>query len=217
MIGANKEKRILSKILKLINLPIDAKIIDVGCGYGRILRFLKENGYNPIGVDVNEDIIKINNQNGLKTISVSDLKKKKNYDLIIISHVIEHLPPNELLNFLDFYLDFLKNDGYLIILSPVFTKQFYVDFDHIKPYSPLGINSIFNIKKQVQYYSRNKIFNKEVFYCKVPYNHRLLSYELQTKGVVMQGVIDIFLLIIYILSFTFIKKTVSWIALYIKK
>lgn len=40
-------------------LPPDARVLDVGCGAGRDLKYFKEKGFNPIGIDISERLIPI--------------------------------------------------------------------------------------------------------------------------------------------------------------
>jgi predicted SAM-dependent methyltransferase len=60
-----------------------------------------------------------------------------------MSHVIEHFSPKDLIPFLDDYLDRLKVGGRLVIAIPLLTPYFYDDFDHVKPYHPMGILMVF--------------------------------------------------------------------------
>ena len=80
------------------------------------------------------------------------------FDIIIMSHVIEHFTPNDLIEFMDGYLDLLRPGGHLIIATPLFSPYFYDDFDHIKPYQPVGILHMFGSGgAQVQYHSRHEM------------------------------------------------------------
>jgi len=60
-----------------------------------------------------------------------------------MSHIIEHFAPHDLLPFIDSYLHRLQPGGRLIICTPLLTKNFYNDFDHVKPYQPVGIGMVF--------------------------------------------------------------------------
>ncbi|MBK9292964.1 MAG: class I SAM-dependent methyltransferase [Oligoflexia bacterium] len=135
------------------------KILDVGCGEGRILKQLKDKGYDAVGVEVNEAIVQKNKSLGLNCFTVNEFKNNSEvYDVILMCHIIEHFMPQDLLNFMDCYLDRLTVGGKLIISTPLMTNYFYNDFDHIKPYSPMGISMVFGgSTDQVQYYSKNKI------------------------------------------------------------
>jgi len=137
----------------------NVSILDVGCGYGRNIKAFASAGFkNVVGVDINLDIVKANRGQGLQCVHKDDLDNNAYYDVILMSHVIEHFNPNDLINFIDSYLNILKIGGFLIIVTPAPWYGFYQDFDHIKPYYPWGILSVFSgQKEQVQYYGQNKI------------------------------------------------------------
>jgi hypothetical protein len=117
------------------------------------------------GVDANPELVQRNRQAGLQCLHVDEwVKTDDTYDVILMSHVIEHFTPNDLLPFMDGYLDRLKVGGSLIIATPLLTPYFYDDFDHIKPYHPRGISMVFGTNNaQVQYYSRNKLVLEDVW------------------------------------------------------
>ncbi len=59
---------------------------------------------------------------------------------------------------MNYYLDRLKPGEHLIIAIPIVKKYPYEDFDHIRPYGPLGIEMIFGpTGVKLQYASRNTI------------------------------------------------------------
>jgi hypothetical protein len=48
----------------------------------------------------------------------------------------------------------LCNGGTLVIVTPLFHDSFYNDFDHVKPYFPIGLNMVFGVESaQVQFQS----------------------------------------------------------------
>lgn len=139
----------------------DYQILDVGCGYGHKMMAMTSAGYKVLGVDINPQIIATNQNQGLNCLTVEEFVQQHNteqFDIILMSHIIEHFHPSELKDFMDKYLDQLKTGGYLIVATPLLNDQFYDDFDHIKPYTPLAIIKVFDtLATQVQYYSRNKL------------------------------------------------------------
>ena len=69
----------------------------------------------------------------------------KEYDILLMAHVIEHMSPEALVNFMDHYLPMLKEDGRLIILTPMPGVRFWHDFTHIRPYTPQSLGMMFGI------------------------------------------------------------------------
>jgi len=73
------------------------KVIDLGCGSGRILRMLKRLGFeNLVGIDVNEQALELCEKVGLEVKKV-DLSKDKlpfddqSFDVAVCTHVLEHV------------------------------------------------------------------------------------------------------------------------------
>lgn len=58
------------------------------------------------------------------------------FDIIHMSHVIEHLQPEEVYNTLKEFNRCLKPNGAIIISAPLMWYGFYDDLSHIKPYPP---------------------------------------------------------------------------------
>lgn len=151
-------------------------LLDVGCGYGRMLELIPPDKYEAFGVDLNAEIVRACNAKGLNCFTPKDFlgAERPQFDVILMLHVIEHMNPDECFKFIDAYLDKLKDGGILIIATPILTEYFFEDFDHIKPYYPAGINMVFSGDgAQVQYYSRNKLRMVDLWYKK--YFYRLTN------------------------------------------
>jgi SAM-dependent methyltransferase len=147
-------------------------ILDVGCGNGRILKMLKsldlpkQIKIRVIGVDVNNESIGLNRKAGFECYTPRELHQKNvKCDLLILSHVIEHFSPADLLTFMDSYLDYLTPNGLLLIATPLYSDCFYDDFDHVKPYQPKAFEAPFGPSTgQFQYYSRNLIRLERIWF-----------------------------------------------------
>jgi len=81
------------KILKRISLSREEKILDVGCGIGRLSRYLK--GFNLYGCDVTEKFVKQARKEFYKEVKLADIYalpyKDKEFDKIICLGVFEYL------------------------------------------------------------------------------------------------------------------------------
>lgn len=100
------------------------KILDYGCGFGQNLQALKNNNYQHIyGVDIEKEAIK---NCLLHDFIVKELNIKKianpfefKFDVIILNHIIEHIPKNEIIDTLSFIKNhFLSDNGKLLISVP---------------------------------------------------------------------------------------------------
>ncbi len=68
-------------------------VLEVGCGAGGILSVFKDNGCKVLGLDFDEDYLNSARKNGInvKNGSIDILEESDQYDLIILSHVLEHI------------------------------------------------------------------------------------------------------------------------------
>lgn len=133
-------------------LPKDktAKIIDLGCGCGSFLYFLKKEGYlNALGVDCSQEQVNLAWSLGIKNVicqNLIDTVKKYNQelDVIVAIDVLEHFKREELFSLVKSMKEALKPGGILIIRSPnadgpFFGRYRYIDFTHEIVFTKLSI------------------------------------------------------------------------------
>jgi SAM-dependent methyltransferase len=123
-----------------INRLNPGKTLEVGCGIGRLLKYLPEGS---VGVDHNAHSIKACTDEGMITFQTEEFfkskyAKKNHYDSILLAHVVEHMTPEENVKVLSSYLPFLKKDGKLIIICPQ-EKGFTTDETHVELYDFDGL------------------------------------------------------------------------------
>jgi SAM-dependent methyltransferase len=150
--------------------PKSCRVLDVGCGYGRNLRPLQAAGFQVTGVDANPEVVKANCSAGLSCVTSEQFAGVRDtYDVILMSHVIEHFTPLDLVRFMDGYLDRLRPEGRLVIATPLLTPYFYDDFDHVKPYHPIGLMMVFGgDRAQIRYYARNRLVLENIWMRRSP-------------------------------------------------
>lgn len=211
-----------NKLLEFLDEYTNEKnILDVGCGYGRILRLLKSNNYNVLGVEINPKIVKSCLSDGLECVNVNEFYNgviaKKEWDAIIMFHIIEHLSPEQCYEFIDEYLDKLKLNGVLIIATPLMTPYFYEDFDHIKPYLPVGIQMVFGLDNaQVQFRSRNKLELIDLWYKR--YFYRVVNqrfYYFPTFKIIIP-IMNFTFALLFKISLGMIGRKDGWIGVFRK-
>lgn len=209
-------------IMDYIDRAVHARgpqILDVGCGYGRLLEQMAKRGLTATGVDVNPEIVATNASKGLRCITRDEfVQSKDTYDVMIMSHVIEHFSPAQLVTFMDSYLDRLKIDGRLIIATPLLSDYFYDDFDHIKPYQPTGLLLVFGGNRaQVQYYARNQLLLRDLWFRKSPFRVTFArSRYLRSPWRHIFTVTDFIGALAYIASGRLIATTNGWVGVFQK-
>ena len=196
------------------------KVLDIGCGYGKKLKALQKSGYDALGVDVNPKLIEANKAKGMKCATLEEFAQdSEQFDIILMSHIIEHFNPLDLKDFMDSYLERLKIGGYLIIATPLLSSFFYDDFDHIKPYSPTGIMMVFgeNQGDQVQYYSKNKLKLKDLWFRKRHYRPQFFKGKyLEDKTSSFLNLVEFCSILLCRGSFGIIGRTDGWIGVFEK-
>ena len=111
------------------------EVLEVGCGMCGFVRKLKESfpAIKITCVDINPRSIEIAKELGCDVFcgNILDVKLNKKYDIVHCSHVIEHFKYPEVTDLLDFLVDSTKDDGIVIIRSPLMWECLYFYIDHV--------------------------------------------------------------------------------------
>lgn len=113
-------KKIYNYLEKNLKINIDnLKVLEIGTGTGGILYYFKEMGNEICGCDLDSEHIRFGKeQYGLNLINgtIADVKTKKIFDIVICSHILEHLfnPMDELIQI----KSFMGKNSYLYIEVP---------------------------------------------------------------------------------------------------
>lgn len=198
-----------------------AKILDVGFGRGRHLSIAREIGYETYGTDVNEEYVLAGMVSGHTCYSPADLKKLDfKFDVILISHVIEHLETVGVVELIRDCIGHMKDGSSLIIASPVLGDRFYYDMTHVRPYYPQSIWHIFGSNSEEASIKRSSERLRLVDLAYVRDSFRLRNargyYINDGLGLIYHIIraMNYFLASLYLLSIYKIGRNASWIGCY---
>lgn len=108
------KKALIRTILKDIDY---STVLEFGCGDGQLSQLIKEKESHLTGVDISEDRLQMNNDVDAKLLQ--DVTKELFYpvsDLVICSHFLLHIKPQDLDKVLDLMLKFASQ--YVIFIEP---------------------------------------------------------------------------------------------------
>ncbi|MFW6226911.1 MAG: class I SAM-dependent methyltransferase [Bacteroidota bacterium] len=101
------------------------RILDLGCGYGQMLLRLKNYGYTNIqGADILKDCVDYCQKMELKATHIQSISEfaasiPEKFDVVIMSHVLEHIPKDEIIpNLKAIREGLLKPGGRLLVMVP---------------------------------------------------------------------------------------------------
>jgi cyclopropane fatty-acyl-phospholipid synthase-like methyltransferase len=158
----------------LAHLPSDrqAPILDVACGAGHFLYFLKKQGFtNLAGIDISQEQLEIARKMGVSEVQKMDMfkflaKHKGKYELIIANDIVEHLTKNEVIKFLDAVFAALRPGGRVIINTENAASLFgasrvFIDFTHEQGFTPISLSQVLRVCgfDQVRIYPNSPVHN----------------------------------------------------------
>jgi 2-polyprenyl-3-methyl-5-hydroxy-6-metoxy-1,4-benzoquinol methylase len=157
----NKNKKVIDHNLGgFFNKKVQKNfnILDLGCGYGSFLFFLQSNGYkNVAAVDLSSEEIDICKR-FFKSYQfykedifkfINDTQEK--FDVIYMSHVLEHIKKENLFAFLEGVKKILKDDGIFVIIVPNSAAYFnsaanrYGDLTHEIGFTDLSLRQALKV------------------------------------------------------------------------
>ncbi len=143
-----RQRVYLPFIQPLNELYPNSEAIDLGCGRGEWLELLNETGFKAQGVDLDDGMLAVCRERGLKVQTkdaIAGLKECADQSQSVVSgfHLAEHIPFDVLQTLVSESLRVLKPGGVLILETPnpenivVGTANFYLDPTHKQPIPPL--------------------------------------------------------------------------------
>lgn len=103
----------------------EAYVLDVGCGFGNIIKQVAGYGFtNVMGIDISEEAVSHCTQDGLNVEKIDDIVEfcqsysGNKFDLVVMTHVIEHLPKKQIIETLEALRSIMASGGTLYIATP---------------------------------------------------------------------------------------------------
>lgn len=102
-------------------LPEKAKILDLGCGTGRLLGVFQKKGFSITGLDLSEKMLEIAKKNfpQIKFVK-SDMRKTRfknnSFDALIVAYSVIHIPKKEIPATIKEFARILKPKGKLMLV-----------------------------------------------------------------------------------------------------
>jgi 2-polyprenyl-3-methyl-5-hydroxy-6-metoxy-1,4-benzoquinol methylase len=144
------------KIADILPKDRNAHILDIGCGYGRLLKYLRDRGYKNIyGIDIGAAQVEFLKKKDVNVINAdvidylnSCIQEKKTFACITMFDFMEHLNKEEIVLLLQKLYVVLADTGMLIIRVPnsdaIYNGRImYGDFTHETNFTAHSINQLF--------------------------------------------------------------------------
>ncbi|OQY70217.1 MAG: hypothetical protein B6D44_16250 [Ignavibacteriales bacterium UTCHB2] len=166
----NEWKYLDYKIFPLIkNFPKNASILEVGCGRGALLEYLRAKKFvNVLGVDISKEQIELAKSKNLNAIESDVLSFLKNsdskYDIIFAIDIIEHFDKKELIELFNALYNKLNENGVVIIQTPngqamLPGRIIYGDLTHLTIFTPGSLTQILRVAnfKEFTFYEKGPV------------------------------------------------------------
>lgn len=214
----NFENQILINFCKRF-AKSDSAILDVGCGLGHNMSLLKSQGFtNVVGTDISKEMLIATSAKGHIVAHPEELNKyTQHFDVILFSHVLEHIEYRDIQKMLESYFDLAKTQAHVIICMPLLYDGFYHDVDHIKPYYPKGLTALFSrISVPKQYESNYHLELVDIRYVRAS----LLPYHLRSRHIrsvvnyLLLGLLAFLFFMLRVVTFGLASKAISYVAVF---
>ncbi len=206
---------------KKVLAPLDRNmsVLEVGCGRGGKTDFLRSQGFcNILGVEKNEFQVRECCKRGLNVVTLDEFSgqyAEQRFDLLILSHIVEHFDFNGVVEFIDGYLKYLRPGGLLLIATPMLHPHFWLDLDHCKPYYPQGIKNFYSGEdEQVGFTSKYRLKLKDIRFRKSPFRVKNDRSLLLKKNDLPMLLFNLLCAAVFRGTFSFAGYKSGWIGLY---
>lgn len=120
------------------------RVLELGCGQGFFLEFLKEAGVEATGIEIDAALCQSARLRGLRVIQADIFdyleKTPDKFDGCFASHIVEHFTPREVEDLFKLVHRAMEDGGLLVIITPNIANlrraagDFWRDPTHVRPY-----------------------------------------------------------------------------------
>lgn len=157
------------------------KVLDVGCGTGKLVQCLNDAGFHANGCDLSEKALIIakrkNKKNYFLKASATKLPfKNASFDLLTAVSLVEHLTKKEVHMFLDEAYRTVKPNGYIFLVTPNLNSPMrfllgrkwfgYSDRTHITFFTPRSLGKLlelYGFGNKKLWFKTNSIIDNTMF------------------------------------------------------
>jgi len=118
------QARMAADVLRHLPARRDVRILDLGCGQGMLVRFLRANGYSQVtGIDVSADQIALAHELGTDGVREADLfetaeAEAGRWDVVVALDVVEHFDRPDVQRLFSALARLLRAGGTLVLRTP---------------------------------------------------------------------------------------------------
>ncbi|MCA9622913.1 MAG: class I SAM-dependent methyltransferase [Myxococcales bacterium] len=139
---------------KLLPIQKNARILEVACGQGSFLHYLKRRGFTHLtGVDISPEQIELARR-VCENVHLEDAssflaRHEGSFDLVVGFDIIEHFQKDEAVAFMDRVHGALATEGRLLLTTPngshIFSEPRYYDFTHEICFTPHSMSQLLGV------------------------------------------------------------------------
>ena len=155
ILGSKTAKIFDARYSSYLPLDLNARIIDVGCGSGRMLEWLRKKGFKNLeGIDASEEQVSLAANATEVHVAQGNINEwdfgSKKYDLILLIDVLEHLSKPDAIELLQKLNRALRQFGKIIIqvpncISPFGLRIQFGDITHVTAFNEHSLAQMLRI------------------------------------------------------------------------
>jgi len=144
------DKEYVDKFLEFVE---KGKILDVGCGVGNLTKYINDNGFDVIGIDLSQGMLNIAKERfkdiDFKIMDMTNIELPKNsFDALFVAYSLFYLPSDKIEGTISGFVELLKEKGKIMFILQEGEGDIIID----EPFYP-------NKKLYINYFTKEEISN----------------------------------------------------------